>query len=1212
MPAPVFQAVGAQQNSATASQNVSWPTHQTNDIGLMVIETSGGGTTLTPPTGWAAIPGTPVVDVATAAGSKLHVWWKRAASSAEAAVATGFGTSDHVVSRIYTFRGCITTGNPWDVTTTGTKTTTSTTATVPAVTTTVDESLVVMIVGRPDDSTSTTHFGVPVNATLTGLAEAGEAGTNNGDGGGFVVSYGTDATPGSTGTSTLTKTASTTDTYVVLALRQPPRTLTLTTETGRFIAAKRSSRLSTQFISTTTAVNWTAGHQADDVGILMAYTSGTSTTPLSVAGYTYASSPIFIGSGDPYVVHILYKIATTSSETVQVSTLATHTIVRNADLSKLSSLTFTTSSASSGTFSCPTISSSAGALFFADFIVAIAGGGANANIQQITGEVINVEILTSQNLQTLGEGHQLTTSIAAASTLQNVKITAAGSPSTALYFSVPANQLTANLVYTPVAAAVLTAAKATFTLTGRVAQFPLFARPTGFTLTGRAANLNRGYRLIADKATFNDTFIDAGLLVGRRLTADKATFTLTGRAAQFPLFARRASFTLSGTATGLNFGRRLIADKATFTFTGRSAQFPLFARSAAYTLSGNSADLPRGLRLTASPAAFTLTGYNTALIKVGSYSLLASPQSYSLTGKDTALKRTYVFQADSRSYALTGIAAGLNKDVSLTAQQTSFALTGKDAVFPRGYRLTADTATFTLTGKAAQFPLYARSAKFFLPERNLRTWSESFDDASWTKAQTSIIANATTAPDGTPTADALIENTTQSVSHNINKSFTFVTNRTYTHSCYFKLYPGPITRHVRLQLGNAAVFGTDTYIRINLTTGTIGTTSGTPSATGITGVGNGWYRAWITKEYTGAGVTSTPSILLCNTSNAALYTDADGQSGAYLWGDQFEEGSLTAYDPTGPAAAGRTDLRIARKLTADTQSYTLTGKDATLTKTSLNAYTLTADTRSYALTGNAAGLTAARKLTADTTSFTLTGTAAALRRDYRLTAASSSYALTGNATGLLAGRRLTADVRSYALSGVATGFLRGIRFPAATGSYALTGFNAALVKTGSYSLLAGPQSYTLTGQATGLTAGRKLTAATGAFALTGNAAILVRGRTLGAESGAFAVTGQAVGLAHAYTLSAAPTAYTLAGTTTDLRAARKLTAATTAYAFTPRPAATLRFAVLPAATGPYLTTAFDAGTYAGRKLPTGKGEYTFTAQSVDLTPMYLRPIVILF
>jgi hypothetical protein len=216
--APVFQAAGVLQTSSGQTQTVAWPTHLTNDIGLFILETSGNSSTLTPPTGWTAVPGSPVVDVNTIDGSSLQVWWKRATSSSEASIATG-APGDHLSARIYTFRGCVTTGNPWNVVTTGTKTTASLTATVPSLTTTVSDTLITMIVGRPNDSSSTAHFGVPINVNLTSLQEIAEVGTTLGNGGGFVVSSGIKSTAGSTGTSTLTKIASTTDTYLVLALK---------------------------------------------------------------------------------------------------------------------------------------------------------------------------------------------------------------------------------------------------------------------------------------------------------------------------------------------------------------------------------------------------------------------------------------------------------------------------------------------------------------------------------------------------------------------------------------------------------------------------------------------------------------------------------------------------------------------------------------------------------------------------------------------------------------------------------------------------------------------------------------------------------------------------------------------------------------------------------------------------------------------------------
>jgi hypothetical protein len=277
--APAFQAASQPggQNSTGTSLTITWPSgHQTNDIGIIIIETSGNSATITPPSGWADIPGTPVTDVATTAGSKLHVWWKRATSSSEPTVATGTAT-DHILTRLYTFRGCVETGNPWNVTATGVKTTASTTATVPSLTTTVDDTYILMLIGRPDDSSSTTHFGTPVNANLTGLADIDESGTVTGNGGGFAISYGIKSSPGSTGTSTLTKTASTTDTYVVLALKA-------TTELIGTVKAFTLSGVTTGLLQSSVilATTQTYTYDGTTTGLLRASLLDTITTPYTV------------------------------------------------------------------------------------------------------------------------------------------------------------------------------------------------------------------------------------------------------------------------------------------------------------------------------------------------------------------------------------------------------------------------------------------------------------------------------------------------------------------------------------------------------------------------------------------------------------------------------------------------------------------------------------------------------------------------------------------------------------------------------------------------------------------------------------------------------------------------------------------------------------------------------------------------------------------
>lgn len=216
MPA-TFVATGSVEASAGVS-SIPWPTHQTGDVGIMVIESGGNDTTPTP-VGWTHFSWSPVVDIADATGSKLSILYKFAASSSESAV-TIADLGDHWVGNITTFRGVA--DPPTNVRATGIKTTASTTATLPSVTPTDDNCVILLICSRPNDSADTSHFGLAVNANLTGITEVVEGGTTLGHGGGYVIQRAVMPTASATGTSTMTKTVSTTDAYFVLALDAAP------------------------------------------------------------------------------------------------------------------------------------------------------------------------------------------------------------------------------------------------------------------------------------------------------------------------------------------------------------------------------------------------------------------------------------------------------------------------------------------------------------------------------------------------------------------------------------------------------------------------------------------------------------------------------------------------------------------------------------------------------------------------------------------------------------------------------------------------------------------------------------------------------------------------------------------------------------------------------------------------------------------------------
>jgi hypothetical protein len=172
--------------------------------------------------------------------------------------------------------------------------------------------------------------------------------------------------------------------------------------------------------------------------------------------------------------------------------------------------------------------------------------------------------------------------------------------------------------------------------------------------------------------------------------------------------------------------------------------------------------------------------------------------------------------------------------------------------------------------------------KCYNGSENLFLYSEQFDNADWLKGSSSVTANttATTAPDGTYTADKLIEDATNN-QHLIYKSSigTVSIGSVYTISCWAKSAE-------RTQVSLTA-YG-EGYTAFDLSSGTILQTGGNSNVT-ITPYPNGWYRcsATITKTNTNASFF----ILIWNTTNS--YT-GNGTSGIYIWGAQLERGRVAS------------------------------------------------------------------------------------------------------------------------------------------------------------------------------------------------------------------------------------------------------------------------------------------------------------------------------
>lgn len=216
MPAPAYVGAGAIAQGRDAL-NVAWPAgHRPRDLALLIIQGSGQDATANL-SGWSQVSGSPLVDVATNAGSKFQLLWRRASSSAEADAALP-DLGDHTIACIAVFRGGPPGGTPFSAVTIAIKTSGSGTTTLPALTTAVPDTLVVGLASRPNDSANAS-FSLS-NAALTELIEQLDVGTTQGNGGGFGLWTGIRLAPGVVPGSSGSQNPSTTNCCFSLAI--PP------------------------------------------------------------------------------------------------------------------------------------------------------------------------------------------------------------------------------------------------------------------------------------------------------------------------------------------------------------------------------------------------------------------------------------------------------------------------------------------------------------------------------------------------------------------------------------------------------------------------------------------------------------------------------------------------------------------------------------------------------------------------------------------------------------------------------------------------------------------------------------------------------------------------------------------------------------------------------------------------------------------------------
>jgi hypothetical protein len=165
MAVPTLQASGTLAVVTTGNLTVTLPTHQQNDILVVVVSawvpntTTGTAVMTAPAGGWVKLLSDTLIN--TTIDGEWAIFWMRASASGTTNPAFtrpanwDTGTDSNWSGRAYVIRGCVTTGDPWDAAVKSTLYSAANGA-LPAVTVSGTERHVIHFLAKPDDNGAVT------------------------------------------------------------------------------------------------------------------------------------------------------------------------------------------------------------------------------------------------------------------------------------------------------------------------------------------------------------------------------------------------------------------------------------------------------------------------------------------------------------------------------------------------------------------------------------------------------------------------------------------------------------------------------------------------------------------------------------------------------------------------------------------------------------------------------------------------------------------------------------------------------------------------------------------------------------------------------------------------------------------------------------------------------------------------------------------------
>lgn len=222
-------------------------------------------------------------------------------------------------------------------------------------------------------------------------------------------------------------------------------------------------------------------------------------------------------------------------------------------------------------------------------------------------------------------------------------------------------------------------------------------------------------------------------------------------------------------------------------------------------------------------------------------------------------------KAGNDSTGSAAVASG-NQAVSATGAQTKLA-----------FLLSSNTTYFAYFVQHTTADSNVASASSFTTKTNLLTHPFALDDASWSKTNVTVSADATTDPGGTSTADEVVPTVTNDV-HPIGQAPTVASSTAFTAAFYLHAKDYAWITGLSLTSGNPrCCFHADGG------SGAIGTTSGLNSSS-ILSIGSGWYLCKM--NFTTVDTNGGMNFYTANGDNGNVYA-GDGSSGIYMWGMQL-------------------------------------------------------------------------------------------------------------------------------------------------------------------------------------------------------------------------------------------------------------------------------------------------------------------------------------